>query len=208
MPITDADPQEESNPSFLSDRLLVEIFEDRMEISNPGIPLVDVQRFLDLPPRSHNETLASFMRRIGVCEERGSGVDKVVFQTEFYQLPAPAFEVAGDNTRAVLFAHRFLSKMDKADRIRSCYLHACLRYVNRDFMTNTSLRNRFGIDPKNSAVASRLIKEAMDTGVIRPFDETSSKKLMMACISYGKGELEDIPNRTSRVFENPLDFVI
>lgn len=157
---------------------LVEIFEDRMEISNPGIPLVDVQRFLDLPPRSRNETLASFMRRIGVCEERGSGVDKVVFQTEFYQLPAPAFEVAGDNTRAVLFAHRFLSKMDKADRIRSCYLHACLRYVNRDFMTNTSLRNRFGIDPKNSAVASRLIKEAMDTGVIRPFDETSSKKLM------------------------------
>ena len=88
------------------------------------------------------------MRRMGICEERGSGVDKVVFQTEFYQLPAPMFEVTGETTRAVLFAHRPLSKMDKADRIRACYLHACLKYVNREYLTNTSLRERFGIKPK------------------------------------------------------------
>ncbi len=157
---------------------MVEIFEDRMEISNPGVPLVEVLRFLDSPPRSRNETLASFMRRIGVCEERGSGVDKVVFQTEYFQLPAPAFEVVGENTRAVLFAHRSLSRMDKADRVRACYLHACLRYVNRDFMTNTTLRHRFGIESKNSAMASRLIKEATEAGAIHPYDETSSKKQM------------------------------
>ncbi len=54
------------------------------------------------------------MRRIGVCEERGSGIDKVVFQTEYYQLPAPYFEITGKNTRAVLFAHRPLNKMDKS----------------------------------------------------------------------------------------------
>ena len=73
---------------------MIEIFNDRMEIHNPGIPLVNTERFLDSPPRSRNEALASFMRRIGVCEERGSGIDKVVFQTEYYQLPAPAFEVS------------------------------------------------------------------------------------------------------------------
>jgi len=157
---------------------MVEIFEDRMEVSNPGVPLVEVLRFLDSPPRSRNETLASFMRRIGVCEERGSGVDKVVFQTELFQLPAPAFEVVGESTRALLFAHRPLSRMDKADRIRACYLHACLRYVNRDFMTNTTLRNRFGIEAKNSAMASRLIKEAIEAGVVHPHDEAASKRLM------------------------------
>lgn len=157
---------------------MVEIFEDRMEVSNPGVPLVEVLRFLDSPPRSRNETLASFMRRIGVCEERGSGVDKVVFQTEYFQLPAPAFEVVGESTRALLFAHRPLSRMDKVDRIRACYLHACLRYVNRDFMTNTTLRNRFGIETKNSATASRLIKEAVETGVIHPYDEAASKRFM------------------------------
>jgi predicted HTH transcriptional regulator len=156
---------------------LIEIFEDRMEVTNPGKPLVDTNRFLDCPPRSRNEALASFMRRIGVCEERGSGVDKVVFQTELYQLPAPLFEVAGDNTRALLFAHRPLNQMDKQDRIRACYLHACLKFVNREKMTNASLRERFGIDPKNSATASRIIKETVEAGLIRPHDPEMPRKL-------------------------------
>lgn len=156
---------------------MVEIFENRIEITNPGKPLVQTERFLDTPPRSRNEALASFMRRIGVCEERGSGVDMVVFQTEYYQLPAPAFEVVEDNTKAVLFAQKPLAKMDKADRIRACYLHACLRYVNRDYMTNTSLRERFGIEPRNSATVSRYIKEAIKAGLIHSYDESAARKM-------------------------------
>ena len=156
---------------------MVEIFEDRMEITNPGKPLVNTDRFLDTPPKSRNEALASFMRRVGVCEERGSGVDKVVFQMEFNQLPAPAFEAPEDNTRAVLFAHRPLTRMDKEDRIRATYLHACLRYVNRDAMTNTTLRERFGIERQNSAMASRLIKEAILAGRIRLQDLDAAHKL-------------------------------
>ena len=156
---------------------MIEIFDDRMEVRNPGIPLVKTERFLDSPPRSRNEALVSFMRRIGVCEERGSGIDKVVFQTEYYQLPAPLFEVSGDNTVAVLFAHRPLTRMDKADRVRACYLHACLRYVNRDYMTNTTLRERFGIEPGNKSMASRYIREAIEAGEIKLYDEESSMKL-------------------------------
>jgi ATP-dependent DNA helicase RecG len=81
---------------------MIEIFTDRMEITNPGIPLVNTERFLDSPPRSRNESLASFMRRVGVCEERGSGIDKVVSQTEYYQLPAPVIEVSDEHTRVTL----------------------------------------------------------------------------------------------------------
>lgn len=157
---------------------MIEIFANRMEITNPGLPLISPDRFLDSPPRSRNESLASFMRRVGICEERGSGVDKVVFQTELYQLPAPLFASHAEHTRAVLFAHRELRGMDKDDRIRACYLHACLRYVQRDHMTNTSLRERFGIDEKNSASASRLIKEATSAGVILPIDPNAGRKYM------------------------------
>jgi predicted HTH transcriptional regulator len=157
---------------------MVEIFDDRVEITNPGEPLVDTQRFVDTPPKSRNEVLASLMRRVGICEERGSGIDKVVFQVEFFQLPAPLFEVLGSFTRAVLFAHKTLSAMDKNDRVRACYLHACLKYVNRDYLTNTSLRERFGIEEKNSAAASRLIKEAVEAGVIVPYDPETSKRYM------------------------------
>lgn len=157
---------------------MIEIFARRMEITNPGIPLVKTERFLDSPPKSRNEALASFMRRIGVCEERGSGVDKVVYQTEQYQLPAPVFEKTDEHTRCVLFAHRDFKDMDKQDRIRATYLHACLRYVQRNYMTNSTLRERFGIEEQNSAMASRIIKDALDAGEIRPFDDSSSRKYM------------------------------
>jgi len=157
---------------------MVEIFADRIEITNPGVPLVDPQRFMDTPPKSRNEALASLMRRFRICEERGSGIDKVVSQVELFQLPAPLFEVPDGFTRAVLFAHKPLSEMEKADKVRACYLHACLRYMTRQPMTNTSLRERFGIEQKNSATASRLIKEATEAGVIRPYEEATSKRLM------------------------------
>lgn len=95
---------------------MVEIFDDRMEITNPGEPLVDILRFLDSPPKSRNETLASLMRRFGICEERGSGIDKVVEAAEAYQLPAPSFETIEGFTRSVLFAHKPLRDMDKGER--------------------------------------------------------------------------------------------
>ena len=157
---------------------MLEIFDDRMEITNPGEPLVDTQRFLDTPPKSRNESLASLMRRFRICEERGSGIDKVVAQVEAYQLPAPAFEVPEGFTRAVLFAHRPLNEMDKADRVRACYLHACLKWVMRDYLTNASLRERFGVEERNKAAVSRYIREAVEDGKIKPFDEEAPKKLM------------------------------
>ena len=156
---------------------MIEVFSDRIEITNPGTPLVDTQRFLDTPPRSRNEAIASLMRRIGICEERGSGIDKVVFQTELYQLPAPIFERTDQHTRTVLFTYKQLNDMDKDDKIRACYLHCCLRYVNREPMNNTSLRERFSIDEGNSAIASRIIKQTLDAGLIYLHDPAANRKM-------------------------------
>ena len=151
---------------------MVEIFSDRMEIINPWRSLVDTLRFLDSPPRTRNEVFASFMWCIGVCEERGSGIDKVVLQTELFQLPAPLFETTDEHTRSVLFAHKDFREMDKDDRVRAAYMHACLRYVQRNYMTNTTLRERFQIDERNSSMASRIINDAIAAGLIRIYDES------------------------------------
>lgn len=166
---------------------MVELFADRLEVTNPGEPLVATERFVDAPPRSRNEALASLMRRMGICEERGSGVDKIVSQTEVFQLPAPLFEVTEGSTRAVLFAHRPLSEMDRTERLRACYQHACLRYVLRQPMTNTSLRERFGIEAKNAAIASRLLRDALDAGVIVLADETAAKSERRYLPSWARG---------------------
>ena len=157
---------------------MVEIFDDRIEVTNSGEPLVETQRFLDMPPKSRNETLASLMRRVRICEERGSGIDKVVSEVELYQLPAPLFEVPSGSTRVTLFSHKPMANMDTAERVRACYLHACLKYVMKDFLTNRSLRERFGIKESNKAVASRRIREALDMGKIKPIDEHAPRKLM------------------------------
>ena len=144
----------------------VEIFGDRIEITNPGRPLIDPLRFVDSPPLSRNEKLGRIMRRAGICEERGSGWDKIGSEIEFHQLPAPLVEVTQEHTRVTLFSHRDLKDMDRADRVRAVYLHACLRFVGRQRMTNTSIRARFGINSQSSARASRLIKEALEEHMI------------------------------------------
>jgi predicted HTH transcriptional regulator len=114
-------------------------------------------------------------------------VDKVVAETEFHQLPPPAFEAPTGHTRAVLFAQRPLTRMDKADRIRAIYLHACLRFVSREFMTNATVRRRFGIEPQNMAMASRLIREAVDAGMVVPHDPAAGPKLRKYMPSWAKG---------------------
>lgn len=90
---------------------MIEIFSDRIEITNPGVPLIDTLRFIDEPPISRNEILASLMRRLNICEERGSGIDKVIFQVEMFQLPAPDFQVTSNHTKAILYAPKDLAGM-------------------------------------------------------------------------------------------------
>jgi predicted HTH transcriptional regulator len=155
---------------------MAEIFGDRIEFTNPGTPIVDYQRFVDLPAQSRNERLAGMMRRAHIAEERGSGWDKVAQAVELYQLPAPRVEVTPAHTRAILLAPQPLTKMARADRIRAVYLHACLRQVTNETTTNASVRERFGIAATNSAQASRLLAEATDAGLIAVFDPSSADR--------------------------------
>lgn len=155
---------------------MVEIFKHRMEITNPGTPLVETARLLDAPPKSRNEAFASIMRRMGICEERGSGIDKVVIQTEIYQLPPPIFEAVQESTRSILFSYKELTEMDKEEKVHACYLHSVLKYLARSPMTNASLRDRFKVDEKNSATISRIIKDALEKGVIKPFDPQQGRR--------------------------------
>lgn len=155
---------------------MIEIFSDRIEITNPGRPLINVLRFIDHNPQSRNEQLARFMRRIGICEERGSGIDKVIFQYEFYQLPAPEF-IAGDNfTRVILYSPKKLKNMDRKDKIRACYQHCCLKYVSGSSMTNQSLRERFNVEEKNYPMISRIISDSIQEGLIKESDPNNKSK--------------------------------
>jgi predicted HTH transcriptional regulator len=154
---------------------VIEIYSDRIEVTNPGVPLITPLRFID-GYKSRNEKLANLMRLCGICEERGSGVDRVVSLSELFQLPAPLFRVLEHQTQAILYSYKKLNDMDKEDKIRACYQHCSLRYMSNDHMTNQSLRERFKITAQNSAIASRIIGDSLDAKLIKLEDEESRSK--------------------------------
>ena len=156
---------------------MIEIFSNRIEITNPGKPLIDPLRFVDHNPESRNEILARFMRRLYICEERGTGYDKVIFECEYNQLPAPEIIVSDRFTRIILYGRKTFRQMDKQNKIRACYLHACLKYVSGEYMTNQSLRERFNIEEHNYTMASKIISDTIKAGLIKDYDaENKSKK--------------------------------
>jgi ATP-dependent DNA helicase RecG len=163
--------------------VMIEMYADRVEISNPGLPPIKVERFID-EYRSRNERLADFMRRLGICEEKGSGIDKVISTAEISQLPAPDFRVGELRTTAVLFAHQDFSEMTKSDRIRACYQHCCLQYVSNQRMSNQSLRQRFGVDESKVATVSLVIAAAKDAGLIKADDSESNSTRYARYLPY------------------------
>lgn len=161
--------------SMMGSSVVIEIYQDRVEISNPGEPLVPVERFID-GYQSRNERMADLMRRFGICEEKSSGIDKVIHTAEIFQLPAPDFRLGFKRTTATIYGPRPFEGMLRDDRIRACYQHCCLKWVTSKRMTNQSLRQRFSLEESKSASVSQIIAATLETGLIRPDDKVGGSK--------------------------------
>jgi predicted HTH transcriptional regulator len=146
--------------------VMIEIYRNRVEISNPGEPLVPVERFID-GYQSRNERLAGLMRRMGICEEKSSGIDRVVEAAEVYQLPAPDFRSGFQRTSVMLYGPRPFEEMDRSDRVRACYQHCALKWVMSERMTNQSLRERFHLGEDKAAIASQVIAATIEAGLVK-----------------------------------------
>lgn len=145
---------------------IVEIFPNRLEVSNPGVPIVPVERFIDAH-KSRNEQLAWAMNQFNICEERSSGIDRLVDAAEVLQLPAPEFLSTFESTTVVVHGPKSFSRMSADDKIRACYQHCSLKHVMREHMTNESLCQRFGFDDESGKkTSSRIIKATVDAGLV------------------------------------------
>lgn len=150
---------------------VINIFSNRIEIYNPGSPLVDPMRFMDAEPKSRNEKLTDTLRRFNVCEKRGSGVDRAVLNLELMQSPAPKIEKDSGGVKVTLYAYRDISELTKEEKIRACYFHSQIQHlVKNETMTNSSLCKRLNIEIKNQSIASRIIKDTIEKGLVKPFD--------------------------------------
>jgi ATP-dependent DNA helicase RecG len=158
---------------------MVEIFDDRIEISNPGriLPSKQLNRLIGTQAQSRNEKLAFTFRRYGICEERGSGLLKAGYEIETWGLPPIRFEQHGEHFKVTLFSPRTFAQMSPSERLEACYQHAVLRHFSSVAMTNKSLRERLKMPEKQRPMVSALIQEAVGIGLIVSADpENKSRK--------------------------------
>ena len=154
---------------------LVEIYSDRIEITNPGLPIIDPLRFID-ENQSRNELLATLMRLAHICEERGSGIDRAIGEVELYQLPPLLVQTQELHTRVILFAPRPLNDMERAERIQAAYQHCCLQYVMHQKMSNQTLRGRLAIADEAYSTATRIINDTLKAKLIKLDDPESAAR--------------------------------
>ncbi len=158
---------------------LIEIFDDRIEVSNPGglLPSKRLDRLIGTQPESRNELLARAFRRYKICEERGSGLLKAGLEVELYGLPPIHFEAGPTHFKVTLHSPRTFARMSQQERLDACYQHAVLRHFSNKAMTNSSLRERLKMPEKQRSMVSVLIQEAIDRKLIKPADpENKSRK--------------------------------
>jgi predicted HTH transcriptional regulator len=154
-----------------------------VEITNPGAPLIPTDRFID-KVKSRNERLTDVMRRLGLCEEKSSGIDKVIRLVEAHQLPAPVFRASEDHTSVTLFAQKPFEEMSRSERLLACYQHACLCYVTQRKMTNQSLRERFNLPESKANTISQVIADAIKRGHVKSDDPENRSKKYAQYIPY------------------------
>jgi predicted HTH transcriptional regulator len=109
---------------------------------------------------------------MNLCEEQGSGLDKVIIHVEVFQLPPPKFSADELSMQVALYAPRSFANMTVDERIRACYQHAVIMYLDGGKkMKNGTLCQRFGIEIKNAAQATKVINAALDYKLIKLADE-------------------------------------
>lgn len=164
--------------------ITIEIFSNRVVITNPGAPLNDINRLIDLPPNSRNEKLAEHMFLLGFCERRGSGIDRAVAAIEEMHLPAAKIAKEEMCTRVTLYPHKDLKDMTKEEKVEACYQHACLVNEDGKSMNNQSVRERFNLKKTQSSVASRIIADTQEVGLIKIANTDIVSKKLMTYVPY------------------------
>ncbi|KAF1003221.1 MAG: hypothetical protein GAK28_04872 [Luteibacter sp.] len=164
----------------------VEIFSDRIEVSNPGglLPSKRIERLLSTSSESRNEKLAKAFRLYHICEERGSGLYRAGVEIEMYGLPPIRFDAEQNSFKVTLYAPRQFAQMTVNERLQACYQHAVIHCVAGSFMTNKSLRERLRMPEGRRSMVSVLIQQAMDAGLIKPADPENRSKKFMQYLPY------------------------
>ena len=157
---------------------IVEIFTDRIEFTNPGklMSSVKINRIIDTAPESRNELFAKFMRQVKICEERGTGIDRIIEAIEQAGLPPVLFLENNNSFKAIIYPPKPYKNLSQEEKLRACYQHCVLKFISNEKMNNASLRKRFGISDSNHSMATRVINKTITEKLIKKDKQSSARK--------------------------------
>ena len=156
--------------SVVGARPMIEIFDNRIDITNPGAPINEPNRLLDLPPLSRNEELAKLFLKMNLVESRGGGIDKIILTLEENNLPAFDIIAKENNTVVTFFEKKNFFEMNDRDCINALYYHAAILYIENDFMTVRTLLKRFDLSESDVPLVMQRIELAVSSGLIKVYN--------------------------------------
>jgi hypothetical protein len=74
--------------------------------------------------------------------------------------------------------------MDRSERVLASYQHAGLKRVMNEFMTNQSLRVRFGLADSSASAVSRVIHDSVEAGLVRPLGPLEGDRARRRYVPY------------------------
>ena len=154
--------------SVKGNKVKIEIYSDRIEISNPGSPIINIWNFYN-QNKTRNVKLADNMMNFKICEQLGSGIDRIVEICETDDRFTPIFHNENDVTTVVLFKEKSFENMSDEEKINILYYHCCFKSNISEYMNNASLRIRYKMESNNanSNKVTRIINKAIERELIK-----------------------------------------
>lgn len=162
-----------------SARIQVDIFANRLEITNPGRSLMPIDELEDTQSITRNPLIMNFFKENGYTEQKARGIRTIKRTIRDAGLQAPLFEnVSGQSFRATLFTSAFVSEEDREwlktfkeyslkDRQMCCLIY--LRHHKEDGINNSAYRELNGMKVVgDDKMANRELGKLVELGLVKP----------------------------------------
>ncbi len=176
----------------------VRLDDQGLTVSNPGglVEGVTLRNLLTTEPRPRNPSLADAMKRIGIVERSGRGVDKIYRGMLRFGRPEPDYtRTSGDGVVLQLATveadESFLKLIVEQEKrqsgaplpIDSLITLASLREHKR--LDDEALAERIHRDP---ALARRTLEHLVEAGLVVPYGQTNRSYTLSAEVYRSKGQ--------------------
>ena len=157
-----------------STRIQVDVFADRVEITNPGNSLVPISELDRAPSTSRNPILMNYMKEYGITDQKGRGIRTICAALSENDLVAPDFYDDGHSFKVVLYSESIFTQEDY-DYINSLNIELshgkrrAIAYVRHhpEGISNSTYRTINNMQAvRDDKKANRELLELVESGIL------------------------------------------